>query len=404
MNRGRCLGAGSLKQRRLKNRATWVLSWTDETGKRRSRALGSDRRVAERIRADLIRKRDLAVAGLASEAGQDMTLAELAKLYLKDLRPRVSERHFRNVAARLERIVAALDGQRVADLKPMHLVHLRNQAQAAGAANRTANLVASTLQAALRWAVENEMVRKNPVAHVKPLPYSRDHFRYRRRAMTEDELGRFLTAVGEDDEDNDLRAGLEGIQRVPQLPLFLTLVSTGVRWNEARLLTWNDVDLKRRVLVVRAENAKSRKERAIPLSEDLAERLMQLKMLHETVLARLPSASDRVFLSPEGCAWARPTTNVVRVLRRLLERARIPRVDAEGRKIDLHALRTTAASRLARSNVPLVKAQRILGHSDPRLTSQAYVALDVEDLRDAIDNLPTLGASPVGRQETRTAT
>ena len=120
--------------------------------------------------------------------------------------------------------------------------------------------------------------------------------------MSEQELERLVRAIEEDDEDNDLRAALEGLQRVPQLPLFLTLVSTGIRWNEARMLVWNDIDLKRRVLVVRAECAKAKRERAIPLSKDLADCLMQLKMLHESVLARLPASSDRVFLSQIGRA------------------------------------------------------------------------------------------------------
>jgi integrase len=382
--RGRALGPGRLERRD----STWVLTYTDEHGQRRRVSLSRDRRTAERVRADVIRKRDMAVSGLGSEAGQEMLLADLTKQYLEDLRPRACALHHKNVSARLGRIVAALEGLRVADLKPMHLVRLRAMAQSAGAANRTANLIASTLQAVLRWGVENEIVGRNPVAHVKPLPYTRADFRYKRRALSERELAAFLRAVEDDDEECEVL--MQGMQRVPQLPLFLTLVTTGIRWNEARLLTWNDLDLKRRVLVVRAEHAKSKRERSIPLSEDLAGRLMQLKMLHETVHARLPSSADRVFLSPEGCPWLLPTTNIVRVLRRLLERAGIRRVDTDGRRVDLHALRTTAASRLARSNVPLVKTQKILGHADPRTTSQVYVALEVEDLRDAIEALPPI--------------
>jgi len=336
---------------------------------------------------------------VATEAGQETLVSELATQYLEDLRPLVSERHYKNVSARLGRITAALDGLRVADVKPMHLIRLRAMAQGAGASNRTANLIAATLQAALRWSTENDLIGRNPVAHVKPLPYTRADFRYKRRALSEQELTRFLRAAEEDDEDNDVR--MQGMQRVPQLPLFVTLVTCGLRWNEARLLVWKDIDLKRRVLVVRAENAKARRERSIPLSEDLAARLMQLKMLHETVHGRLPSSTDHVFLSPEGCPWPLPTTNITRVLRRLLERAKIQRVDTEGRRIDLHALRTTAASRLARSNVPLVKTQKILGHADPRTTSQVYVELEVEDLRDAVDALPPLGSAPARAKEAK---
>jgi len=78
----------------------------------------------------------------------------------------------------------------------------------------------------------------------------------------------------------------------------------------------------------------------------------------------------------------------MRILNRLLVRARIPKIDPEGRKIDIHALRHTAASRLARNGVPLAHTQRILGHSDPKLTAVVYTHLDVEDLRASIERIP----------------
>jgi site-specific recombinase XerD len=59
----------------------------------------------------------------------------------------------------------------------------------------------------------------------------------------------------------------------------------------------------------------------------------------------------------------------LRIFNRVINRAKIPRVDAEGGKIDIHALRHTFASRLCRSGVGLVHAQNLLGHSDPRLTA-----------------------------------
>ncbi len=61
------------------------------------------------------------------------------------------------------------------------------------------------------------------------------------------------------------------------------------------------------------------------------------------------------------------------------------RVDAEGRKLDIHALRHTFGSRLARRGVGLVQVQRLMGHSDPKLTAQVYTHLDVEDLRRAVE-------------------
>ena len=51
-------------------------------------------------------------------------------------------------------------------------------------------------------------------------------------------------------------------------------------------------------------------------------------------------------------------------------------------------MRHTFASRLARNGVGLVQAQKLLGHSDPKLTAAIYTHLDAEDLRSAVDGVP----------------
>ena len=83
---------------------------------------------------------------------------------------------------------------------------------------------------------------------------------------------------------------------------------------------------------------------------------------------------------------------MIKRFRAVLDRAGIPVVDARGEKLDVHALRYTAATRMARNGVPLAVAQRLLGHSDPKLTAQVYTQLDTEDLRGAVERLPTLRA------------
>lgn len=391
MNRGRALGPGRLEKRGDQ----WVAIWTDETGRRQRTTLSTDRRTAERIRADLIRKRDMARSGLGSEAGQEMLLAEVARLYLDDLRPRVCARHAQNVSSRLARTLVALDGMRVCDLKPMHLIGIRNQAKAAGSSHRTANLVVTTVQAMIRWAIQNELVAHDPVAHVKGLPNTREHHAYRRRALSDAEIERFIATSRA--EDQELAVVAVDV-RIPQTPMWLFLLETGSRWCELRTLRWADVDLGRKVLVLRAENTKSRKQRAIPLSDALLAELVRVRGLHETVLRRLPNVDDAVFLSPEGSRWGWPTTNPMRILDRLLDRAGIAKVDTQGQKLDIHALRTTCASRMARRGVPLVIAQRWLGHSDPKLTAAHYVSVDVEDLRAAVENAP---AAPQRKKEAR---
>jgi len=60
-------------------------------------------------------------------------------------------------------------------------------------------------------------------------------------------------------------------------------------------------------------------------------------------------------------------------------KTRIVCEDAEGRVIDLHAMRTTLGTNLARIGVPPQIAQRIMRHSDYCTTQQHYTILGLTD-------------------------
>jgi Phage integrase family len=57
------------------------------------------------------------------------------------------------------------------------------------------------------------------------------------------------------------------------------------------------------------------------------------------------------------------------------------------RPMRFHDLRGTTATLLARNGVGLVIAQRILRHSDPRLTANIYSRMDIGDLQAGIDRM-----------------
>ncbi len=400
MNRGRALGPGALRKRGK----VWVLDWTSADGRRLRKVLGGDRRTAERIRAELIRARDLELAGMGAEGGQEKLLAELLEEYLPDLQARVTPTHFRNVEQRLRHVVEGLGEKRVGDLRPMDAVRVRSEATAAGASNRTANLLIDRLRAMLRWAEENELIGVNPIRRLKRLPETRDHQKYRRRALTEEEIARLLAASEADDAECAIRWQLgqvygggakarPGSLRVPQTPFWTALLETGARYGELRQATWGDVDFDRGELLLRSENTKSRKQRAIPLRPETIEALRRLRALHQRVYGRLATVADPICLSPDGRPWGRYTTNCIRILRRVVERAGLAWIDQRGEKLDVHALRHTATTRLLRNGAGLARTQRVIGHSDPKLTAAVYGHLEADDLRDAVEALPPLRAA-----------
>ncbi|MCC6897527.1 MAG: site-specific integrase [Polyangiaceae bacterium] len=377
----------------------WTLDYNSGNGRRRV-ALGPDRRAAEKRAAEIIRQRDQSV-GVAS--GLDLGVFELAASYIDDLRTRACERHVEQVQDRLHRIFRELGAKRVGDLTPLAMTQLRSKRLASGVSNRTANLDLDVVCAMLTWAVGLDLLEKSPLAKLKRLPESEANQRVRRRALSEDEIARFLAAAEADDEHQAKRLAAEATiasrtqgssyalvarpVRVPQAPLWRGFLETGARFGELTRITWADVDVERAVLTLRAETTKAGKQRLIPLRAEYVGQLLELRAVHERVRGRAVEPGDRVFLTPDGADVSRYSNNLMRLFERLLVRAGIPKLDAHSRKVDVHALRHTVASRCARSGVSLIQAQRLLGHSDPKLTARTYSHLEVEDLRGAIERV-----------------
>lgn len=396
-------GPGRLyRERRGNAPERWVLCWRDSSGKRRRQVLSTDKRVAQRMHADLIRQRDLELAGLGAVEGQSRPLTEIVDMYVEDLSLRTCPRHYEQAARRLGRVVTALQAPRVRDVKPYAVSRVRAARVAEGVSHRTANLEVDTLKSCLQWAVKMGLVAENPLRNMPRLPETKAHKKCVRRALTDDEIQRFIAAAEADDAEQAARLGAvrtiangsKGVQwalrsrrhRIPQAPLWMAFLETGARYGELTSTTWFDVDFERRALTLRPETTKSGRERCIPLRDELVRALLALREVHTQIFG---GVGERVFLTPDGARWPAPTTNAMRTFDRLLAAAGISRVDEHGRKVDIHALRHSFCSRLARSGVGLAHAQKLMGHADPKLTAQAYTHLDTDDLRAAIESMHT---------------
>ncbi|MEO6594519.1 MAG: site-specific integrase [Planctomycetota bacterium] len=313
--------------------------------------------------------------------------------------------HYANTGRRLKRLLAGLKVRRVLDLKAHDLQEWRASRLADGVANRTANMDVSTLKSMLRWAIDADLLTVNPLARLKPLPEGKKHQKFRRRALTESEITKFLSeAAKDDDREADRLAavrtrkgGTKGRAyaeraraiRVPQLPLWLAFLETGARWGALTKTVWSDLDEQKCTLRLRAENAKAEKEQSLPLRRAFVEQMLELRKLHDDVLGRKAESSECIFLTPLGEAWSKVTANAMRIFDRVLDAAEIEKWDGTGQKLDIHALRHTFGTRLLRAGAGLIQVQRLLGHSDPKLTAQTYSHLLSDDLRVAVELLPT---------------
>lgn len=393
---GRALGPGRLYRKRYGNgRLWWMLDFKDAAGKRHRKALSTDKGVAERLRAELIRERDLALAGLPSTNGQDRSLREIADAFLVDLPTRATSEHVRNTRAHLERMLRDLGVARVRDLAPHHVIAVRAKRIQEGASHQTAQHGVRSLKSALTWAVEAGLISHNPIGKLKRLKITERNVRRRRRALNDEEIARLLAAADEDDAamaKNRRAATVRGrgsggprstrAARIPQAVMLRAFVDTGARYQELTSTTWSDFDEEQRTLHLRGETTKNGQPRKIPLRAALVEELVALRALQVSLFGR---PGPRIFLSPTGIEWPWESRNALRVLYRILERARITRRDEQGRCFDLHSLRKTCATRLSRRRVPVTTAQRLLGHSDVSLTAKHYVDVGLDEMRAAVE-------------------
>jgi integrase len=392
-----------------KHEGRWYGIWTDARGTRHRRILSTDREVAERAFRKIVRDRDLEIAGLGNEEGQERPLSEVVALYMADLGTHRRPRYVSAVRYTLDALLADLgDGARVRDANVPRILLYRTKRLAAGSSNRTCNADTGALRACLNWARSSGYIALNPIEHLRPLTETEDTQVKRRRALSDEEIGNLLQAAIDADRERASRfaaertiasgalgrayAKKERMVPMPQTPFWKTLVVSGLRYGEAATLRWSDLDEAEGVVTVRAEVAKSRRTRLVPIPGYLALDLRALRQAQAFVLGRMPEPSDLIFLSPKHRPLS-PHGNPARLLLgRLLDRAGILREDEQGRvTVDIHALRRTAGTRLARHSVPLSTVSAILGHSDVRLTQRFYVDLRIADTKKAIEAVPAVG-------------
>ncbi len=248
---------------------------------------------------------------------------------------------------------------------------------------RTANFARQIAVAFMSWCVKTRRAESNPLKVVPKLDESKDRRRVR-RPLSDDELARLLAVA----EDHGCKAW------------YLTAALAGLRRGDLQRLSWRDVDFAEGTITIR--DGKARRVDVIPMHSQLA---AELKRRRDESLA-MPAA--RVF--PESVTALTTLKDLLRAGlaheetvidnngepvmvgrgKQKHPKTRIVAEDDEGRVIDLHGLRTTLGTNLARAGVAPQLAQRIMRHADYRTAQKHYTALGLTDTAKAIEQLPAI--------------
>lgn len=243
----------------------------------------------------------------------------------------------------------------------------------AGTKPATVNRDLDRIKAALSQAVVWEFLKENPLAKVKRITRGIDkRVRYLsakeskalRKALDSREKRRIAErASGEAWRKARGREALGAFQGYTDhvMPMVLLALNTGLRRGELRLIQWADIDMRAKLLTVRAGYAKSGKARTVPLNSEALAVLKAWRKTHKGDGAVFGVASIQT-------AWEGLMA------------------DAKIQDFRFHDCRHDFASRLVMAGVPLIVVRDLLGHGSIEMTER-YAHLAPQHHAQAVQTL-----------------
>lgn len=335
----------------------------DEAGKWIERRYGTgspkDAAEAHRLaqeRADAIRAGVLDVAVEERDRESRRPIDQHQAEYLDHLRAKgTSEKHRRWVAAYLRRLITASSALTLLDLTAIRILRWIETFDGA----RSRNAAGGVVRAFIAWAVDTGRLPINPVPRrLMAKANEQADRRVVKRALTPDELVRLLDCPA-------IPAGRRLAYRI--------LARTGLRWTELARLRWEHVDLDAGWIELDAKNAKAKRGAQMPMTSDLVQ-----------ALTEAPRRSDRICRVPRKETW-----------RADLRRAGID-IEIDGRLACRSCLRLTYGTHLALAGVDLRTTQRLMRHTDPKLTANLYTDPALLNLKAAAERLSTIDQQTEG--------
>jgi len=298
--------------------------------------------------------------GLIFDAGH-LRVGEYLERWLKDsvkgtVRPSTYEVHRHMVEPH---IVPALGGLKLKDLNPAHVRSFYREKLDSGLSSATVCKMHSVLRKALKQALMDGLIPRNPTDTVRPPKIEHKEI----NPLDGKQTQTLLKAVSGD--------RLEA--------LYVLAVHTGMREGELLGLKWEDVDLERGVLRLRhalvreggsvklgdLKTPKSR--RSIRLTHAAAEALrghLQRQLEEMERMGSLYRPGGLVFATESG-TLTNPSNLRNRSFKPLLKRASLP-------DICFHDLRHTCATLLFSQGTHPKLVQELLGHASIAMTLDTY--------------------------------
>lgn len=219
-------------------------------------------------------------------------------------------------------------------------------------ASRSRNLY--TLRSFWKYAYKNKLCQWNIVMEVEPIKIQRKERTY----LTMEEVNKLIETINH-----------------PLIKIVIeTLFYTGMRISECLNLKLQDVNFQDKVIYV--IEGKGKKDRNIPINKNI------IPILKSYIENERPKVdSEYFFATKKSGRLSAPYVN--RILNDTVKEL------GWKKHVSAHILRHSFASNLIKKGVNLVYVQKLLGHSNLKVTS-IYTHADMEDLQESVNTLQNI--------------
>lgn len=223
----------------------------------------------------------------------------------------------------------------------------------------TINNYIRNLRVFFNWLDREYLLKKNPMKRIQQLKNNRRAKEF----ISDDDFRKLISQLDKSyfSEHRDLT-------------MIYLMIDTGMRLGECSMLLVDDINLAKKQIFLRAENTKGRKDRMVFFSsktETIVRRWIQYKDRYVE--------SDYLFPVKHGGAPI-GVSNFETNFKKYLKRAGLKD------NISPHCLRNNFAKRCLMNGMDIFTLSKILGHSSVRVTEEAYLDLNDEDMQKRYQN------------------
>ena len=239
----------------------------------------------------------------------------------------------------------------------------------------TCNNYIRHLKSLFNCALEDELIDVNPFAKVKQITD------YKKTNRTTDNEAVAIAIDFLRQEEQEKRPGWFWIV------VIRVLYYTGIRRKQLVRLHWKDIDFKQRVIHLRAESSKNKREWDIPLNMNILNDLISLKKTMWDTLENEDDIEDQqvfniTLFNPRYSGTKMKESQVSGFFRNLSEKLEF--------KISPHRFRHRLASELVNKKEDVKLVQNLLGHTNI-LTTYGYVTPDMGKIRSLVSEIQPIG-------------